>query len=57
MTAEQKKALQNLKASTSLNLNQELYKEAKIEAIREGKTVSELVEEALDAWIKEHKKK
>jgi hypothetical protein len=45
------------KASTSLNLNAELYKEAKIEAIREGKTVSELVEEAIEAWMKEHKKK
>ena len=45
------------KASTSLNLNSELYKEAKIEAIRQGKTVSELVEEAIEAWIKEHKKR
>jgi predicted DNA-binding protein len=45
------------KASTSLNLNVELYKEAKIEAIREGKTVSELVEEAIEAWIRERKKR
>ncbi len=45
------------KASTSLNLNAELYKEARIEAIREGMTVSELVEEAIEAWIRERKKR
>ena len=45
------------KASTSLNLNSDLYKEAKIEAIREGITVSQLVEEALNEWIKGKKKK
>jgi len=33
------------------------WKEAKIEAIKTGKTVSELVEEALEALIKENKRK
>ena len=44
-------------AKTSIKIKPETWKEAKIEAIREGKTVSELVEEALDACIKEHRKK
>ncbi len=44
-------------AKTSIKISPEVWKEAKIEAIREGKTVSELVEEAIEAWMKEHKKK
>jgi len=43
--------------TTSIKVNPELWKEAKIEAIRHGKTVSELVEEAIEDWIKEHRKK
>jgi predicted DNA-binding protein len=43
--------------ATSIKVKPELWKDAKIEAIRHGKTVSELVEEAIEAWIKEHKKK
>ena len=34
-----------------------MWKEAKIEAVKQDKTVSELLEEALEAWLKEHKKK
>jgi predicted DNA-binding protein len=45
------------KETTSIKVNPDLWKDAKIEAIRHGKTVSELVEQAIEAWIKEHKKK
>jgi len=43
--------------ATSIKVKPDLWKDAKIEAIRHGKTVSELVEEAIEAWIKEHKRK
>jgi len=43
--------------TTSIKVKPELWKEAKIEAIKQGKTVSELVEEAIEVWIKERKKK
>jgi urease gamma subunit len=42
--------------ATSIKIKPEIWKEAKIEAIREGKTVSELMEEAITKWITEHKK-
>ena len=42
--------------ATSIKVKPDLWMDAKIEAIRHGKTVSELVEEAIEAWIKEHKK-
>jgi len=42
------------KEATSIKINPDIWKEAKIEAIRHGKTVSEVVEEALEAWIKDH---
>ena len=42
---------------TSIKIKPELWKEAKKQAIDEGKTVSELMEEAIDAYIKEHRKK
>ena len=42
--------------ATSIKVKPDIWKEAKIEAIRYGKTVSELVEEAIEAWIKERKK-
>lgn len=45
------------KEATSIKINPELWKDAKIEAIRHGKTVSELVEEAIESWIKENRKK
>ena len=37
---------------TSLRVDPELWKEARIEAIRENITLGELVEEALKEWIK-----
>jgi len=42
--------------ATSIKIKPEVWKEARIEAIREDKTVSELLEDALEAWIKEHRK-
>ena len=41
---------------TSIKIKPDVWKETKKQAIDEGKTVSELVEEALLKWIKEHKK-
>jgi hypothetical protein len=38
--------------ATSIKIKPNIWREAKIEAIRQDKTVSELVEEALEAWIK-----
>jgi len=43
--------------STSIKVNPELWKEAKIEAIRHDLEVSEVVEQALQEWIKEHRGK
>jgi hypothetical protein len=43
--------------ATSIKIKPEIWKEAKIEAIKHEKTVSELVEEAIEAWMKEHRKK
>jgi hypothetical protein len=43
--------------TTSVKVKPDLWKEAKIEAVKQDKTVSELLEEALEAWLKEHKKK
>lgn len=43
--------------ATSIKIKPDLWKEAKIEAIKHEKTVSELVEEAIESWMKEHKKK
>jgi predicted DNA-binding protein len=40
--------------ATSIKIKPELWKEAKIEAIKQGKTVSQLMEEAIDAYIKKH---
>jgi predicted DNA-binding protein len=42
--------------ATSIKIKPRVWKDAKIQAINEGKTVSELVEEAIEKWIKEHKK-
>jgi len=42
--------------ATSIRVRTDIWKEAKIEAIRRGKTVSELVEEAIEAWVKQRKK-
>jgi hypothetical protein len=43
--------------ATSIKIKPDLWKEAKIEAIKHEKTVSELVEEAIEAWMKANKKK
>lgn len=43
--------------TTSIKIKPDLWKEAKIEAIKHEKTVSELVEEALENWMKDHRKK
>jgi hypothetical protein len=40
--------------ATSIKVKPDLWKDAKIEAIRHGKTVSELVEEAIEEWMKKH---
>jgi|GEM_PF-938369 len=45
------------KEATSIKISPELWKEAKIEAIKHSITVSELVEEAIERWMKEHKTK
>ncbi|MGD0176356.1 MAG: hypothetical protein ABSC50_05970 [Candidatus Bathyarchaeia archaeon] len=45
------------KEVTSIKVDPEKWKEAKIEAIKEGKTVSDLVMDAIDAYIKDRKKK
>lgn len=45
------------KEVTSVKVDPELWKEAKIEAIKQGKTLSDLVEEALQDWLKATKKK
>jgi len=45
------------KEATSIKIDPDLWKEAKIEAIRHGITVSELVEGAIERWMKENKTK
>lgn len=40
------------RTATSIKIKPTIWKEAKIEAIKQEKTVSELVEEALKEWIK-----
>lgn len=42
---------------TSLRVNPDLWKEAKIQAIKEEITLAEVVEKALVEWIKKRKKK
>jgi len=43
--------------ATSIKIKPKTWREAKIEAIKHGITVSKLVEDAIEAWIKEHGKK
>jgi predicted DNA-binding protein len=45
-----------IREKTSIKIKPEIWKEAKKQAIDEGKTVSELVEEAIKKWMKEHQK-
>jgi len=42
---------------TSLRVDSELWKEAKVQAIRHDMTLTKLIEEALKKWIKEHEGK
>jgi hypothetical protein len=42
-----------VKTSTSININKELWKKAKIEAIKRGITVTELFEKALEKEIED----
>ena len=42
--------------STSLKIRPSVWKSAKHEAINHDKQLSELVEEAIEEWIKNHKK-
>ena len=44
------------RTATSIKIKPTVWKDAKIQAIQEGKTVSELVEEAIEKWVKEHRK-
>jgi hypothetical protein len=47
---------QEKRTATSIKIKPTVWQEAKIQAIKESRTVSELVESALEKWIKEHKK-
>jgi len=48
---------QEERESTSIKIKPSVWKDEKIEAVKQDRTVSELVEEAIEVWIKEHKKK
>jgi len=43
--------------ATSIKIKPKVWRDAKIEAIKECKTLSELVEKAIEKYIKEHEKK
>lgn len=43
--------------ATSIKIKPKTWRDAKIEAIKQGITVSKLVEDAIESWIKEHGKK
>lgn len=45
------------KEVTSVKVDPNLWKEAKIEAIKQGTTLSEVIEEALGDWLKAKKRK
>ncbi|MBI5146612.1 MAG: hypothetical protein HZA84_05260 [Thaumarchaeota archaeon] len=45
------------KSSTSLNVDPEIWKQAKIEAINKGMTLTELVEKAIESWIEKNRKR
>jgi predicted HicB family RNase H-like nuclease len=49
--------VQEQRESTSIKIKPSVWKEAKIEAVKQDITVSQLVEDAIDKWIREHKKK
>jgi hypothetical protein len=48
---------QEERESTSIKIKPSKWKEAKMEAIKHDITVSELVEEAIDAWIREKRRR
>ena len=48
---------EEIREKTSIKIKPKVWKEAKKQAIDEGKTVSELMEEAILSYIKEYKKK
>jgi hypothetical protein len=48
--------IQEERESTSIKIRPSVWKDAKIEAVRHDKTVSELVEEAIEDWMKKHGK-
>jgi hypothetical protein len=43
--------------STSIKIRPDIWKEAKIEAIRHDMELSELVEQAIEAWIEDETQK
>lgn len=43
--------------TTSIKVKPSLWKEVKIEAIKHDRQVSELVEEAIEAWLRINRKK
>lgn len=45
------------KEVTSVKVDPELWKEAKIESVKQGRTLSDIMEEALENWLKQTKKK
>jgi len=45
------------RVATSIKIHPQLWKQAKIEAIRNDMELSELVEHAIEKWIEEKKKK
>lgn len=45
-----------IRANTSVNIDQELWKEAKIEAIKKDITISEMLENAIREYIKKKEK-
>jgi hypothetical protein len=50
-------AKEEKREATSIKIKPSKWKEAKIQAINDGKTVSELMEEAIDCYIARYKKK
>ncbi len=45
------------RTATSIKIKPKIWREAKIQAIKDSITVSELVEQAIEKYIKEHEEK
>lgn len=43
------------RVATSIKINPDIWKKAKIEAIKEDMELSQLVEKALEAWMRDHR--